>query len=37
MEAIHFDRLTRRFVLAGLPGGSIAALLGVFEVTSKKK
>ncbi len=36
MDAIRFDRLTRRFVVAGLPGGSLAALLGFFEVASKK-
>lgn len=37
MDAIRFDRLTRRFVLAGLAGGSLATLLGLDEAASTKK
>jgi hypothetical protein len=37
MDAIRFDRLTRRLVLSGLTTGSLAALLDLDEVATKKK
>lgn len=37
MDAIRFDRLTRRLVLGGLTAGSLAALLGRDGAASKKK
>ncbi len=35
MDEALFDRLTRRFVFAGLAGGSWVALLGLGEAASK--
>lgn len=37
MDDIRFDLLTRRFVLIGLAGGSLAALLGHEETQAKGK
>ena len=37
MDDIRFDRLTRRLVLSGLTTGSLAALLDLDEVATKKK
>jgi hypothetical protein len=37
MDDARFDRLTRRFVLGGLGGGSLAALLGFDEAETKKR
>lgn len=36
MAPFDFDRYTRRFVLAGLTGGSLSALLGRAEAAAKK-
>jgi hypothetical protein len=37
MNALEFDGHTRRFVLAGLAGGPLAALVGLREAMGKKK